>query len=190
MRSLRTRAAHASTAIAAIGVSMALAVVPALSQPKPVPNNPSPRPPPDAVDFILDALETCGEAIDNDFDTAADNLTDAGWDLDDPFDNGPYLEEIAGTKDYGAPGIAYYYAALERYPEAALGYCEYEVDVPGIPIDLNALAADYAFVGNVETGGEGMFGAWTIVDSGVTYYVLAYVNPDIYHLQVTWFLED
>ena len=190
MRSLRTRAAEAGTAIAAISVSMALAVGPALAQPKPMPTPPAPQPPAAEVDFILDALETCGEAIDNDFDAAADNLTGDGWDLEDPFDNGPYLDEIAGTRDYGAPGIAYYYAALEYYPATTLGYCEYEVDVPGVTIDLNTLANDYAFVGDVETDNDGMFGAWTFIDGDVTYYVLASVTPDLYHFQVTWFLDN
>ena len=184
MRAVRTGGRQFGTAFAAIGVSMALAVGPALSQPKP----PTPQPPAADIDFIVDAIETCGEAIDNDFDTGANNLIAAGWALEDPFDNGRFLDEIAGQKDYGAAGIAYYYASLEYYADTTIGYCEYEVDIPGVPIDLNLLTTEYGFDGEVETGPDAMFGAWTVVDGDVTYYVLASVNPDLYHFQVTWIL--
>ncbi len=190
MRSVRTRARQFGTAFAAISVSMALTIGPAVSQPKPQPNPPAPQPPAAEADFIADALETCGEAVDNDFDDAADNLVAAGWALEDPFDNGTFLDEIAATKDYGAAGIAYYYASIEYYAGTTIGYCEYEVDVPAVPIDLNLLTTEYAFVGEVETGRDAMYGAWTVVDNNVTYYVLASVHPDLYHFQVTWILDN
>lgn len=185
MRSVRSRPGQFGIAAAAISVSMALAVGPALSQPKP-----QPTPPAAETDFILDAIETCGQAIENDFDTAADNLVAAGWALEDPFDNGRFLDEIAGTKDYGAAGVAYYYASLEYYAGTTIGYCEFEVDVPAVPIDLNRLTTEYEFAGEVETGRDAMFGAWMVVDNNVAYYVLASVTPDLYHLQVTWLLDN
>ncbi len=102
----------------------------------------------------------------------------------------PYLDEIAGMKDYGAAGIAYVYASLEYYADLTVGYCEYEVDAPIVPIDLGALATDYEFTGEAVTEGDRMFGAWTIVDNDITYYVLASVTPELYHLQVTWVLGN
>ncbi len=180
MRSLRTRAGQVGVAIA---VSATLGVGPALSQ--------KGLPPPAAdADFLLGALETCGEIIENDLTTAADNLTAAGWEVADPFENGPYLDEIAGSKDYGASGIAYVYGYLEYYADITVGYCEYEVDNPIVPIDLDALTTEYEFTGNAVTEGDGMFGAWTIVDNDITYYILASVTAELYHLQVTWILGN
>jgi hypothetical protein len=169
---------------AGIGVSAYLSLGSSAAQVTKQPPPQQAAQPPSQVDFIAEPLETCGFAIDE-FDNAEQLLADNGWVLEDPGETGPYLAEIWASKEYDV-ATGYYYAALETYPGAVVGFCEYEVDMPPATIDLNVFVNEYGFEGPVQNIGDGQYAAWRVDVTGQTYYILASRTRDLYHFQVTW----
>lgn len=133
--------------------------------------------------LVVDGLDTCGEIVDNPAG-AEGLLTDAGWFVEDIFQNGPFVLEISASKIYDDGSDAYIFALIESYPSADLGYCSFDVQAVGGTVDLAIVDETYDTVGMIEPGEFGIHGTWEAATDDAIYLVLSNYEEDSAYLFV------
>ncbi len=163
----------------AAGLALLLTSVPVMAQKAPT------NLPPFPDDPFQEALDLCTDASNN-FDTAADNMEEAGWAIDDFYETGPFIVSMSASRQVNGADI-YFFATFETYATVGLVYCTYDIEGAAAPIDFQSIAPDFGLEGNVETTEEGVYGAWERLTDDDSAVITARQEGDYFFVQMNWF---
>lgn len=120
-------------------------------------------PPMASTDAIKLFVATCA-SIAGGAPNARDDAQKAGWQADDPADNGPYVTIYSGYQELAGYGSVDLWSSLESFPTQRIGYCRLDFgDVDNLlnfndftKLGLNGTIAD--------NGNGNVFGSWESED--------------------------
>jgi len=120
-------------------------------------------PPMASTDAIKLFVSTCG-SIAGGAPDARDDAQKAGWQADDPADNGPYVTIYSGYQELAGYGSVDLWSSLESFPTQRIGYCRLDFgDVDNL-LNFNDFTK-LGLNGTITDNGNGnVFGSWESED--------------------------
>ena len=120
-------------------------------------------PPMASIDAIKLFVSTCS-SIAGGSTTARDDAQKAGWQADDPADNGPYVTIYSGYQELAGYGSVDLWSSLESFPTQRIGYCRLDFgDVDNL-LNFNDFTK-LGLNGTITDNGNGnVFGSWESAD--------------------------
>lgn len=116
-------------------------------------------PPMASTDAIKLFVTTC-RSIAGGSATARDDAQKAGWQADEPADNGPYVTIYSGYQELAGYGSVDLWSSLESFPTQRIGYCRLDFgDVDNL-LNFNDFTK-LGLNGTITDNGNGnVFGSW------------------------------
>lgn len=120
-------------------------------------------PPMASTDAIKLFVSTCS-SIAGGAPDARDDAQKAGWQADDPADNGPYVTIYSGYQELAGYGSVDLWSSLESFPTQRIGYCRLDFgDVDNL-LNFNDFTK-LGLNGTITDNGNGnVFGSWESED--------------------------
>ena len=120
-------------------------------------------PPMASTDAIKLFVGTCS-SIAGGAPTARDDAQKAGWQADEPADNGPYVTIYSGYQELAGYGSVDLWSSLESFPTQRIGYCRLDFgDVDNL-LNFNDFTK-LGLNGTITDNGNGnVFGSWESED--------------------------
>lgn len=135
---------------------------------------------------LADAIRLCQFVVEDDR-AIIEALQSQGWthDIDYNVGNAPYYKELSAEFYYEDIGAAEIWGFMEDYPGYGMGYCSFKITDPDIRFSIDSLNEMDGFVGETQTSGEEVFGAWREDSDTPMSFVHAYHNSDTFTYQIT-----
>ncbi len=120
-------------------------------------------PPMASTDAIKLFVSSC-TSIAGGSPTARDDAQKAGWQADEPADNGPYVTIYSGYQELAGYGSVDLWSSLESFPTQRIGYCRLDFgDVDNL-LNFNDFTK-LGLNGTITDNGNGnVFGSWESED--------------------------
>ncbi len=120
-------------------------------------------PPMASTDAIKLFVSSC-TSIAGGSPTARDDAQKAGWQADEPADNGPYVTIYSGYQELAGYGSVDLWSSLESFPTQRIGYCRLDFgDVDNL-LNFNDFTK-LGLNGTITDNGNGnVFGSWESAD--------------------------
>ncbi len=133
-----------------------------------------------------DAVRLC-QLLVEDNRAIIDALQSEGWthDIDYDVGNAPFYKELSAELYYENVGAAEIWGFMESYPGYDMGYCSFKISEPDFRFSIDSLNEMDGFVGEIQTSGEEVFGAWRQDSDTPMSFVHAYHNSDTFTYQIT-----